>query len=138
MLSKDNIYLNCQYLSQDETINGLIDALHLSNEINISIKQREAIRSTALKEGYAFPHCRSEHLTNIKIAIATFEKPIMWGDTPVRIVILLCSSNNAAHYIKTLATMCKILNENTEKLLNAKSNDEIYELIANKTCSICD
>ncbi len=137
MLNKDHIYLNCQFKTQDEIINGLIDSLQLPNHTKECVKQRERSRSTYVPEGIAFPHCHFGDRTvidktyDLLIAVATFKEPVMWGANNVNIVILLCSSSDFSAYIKALAVMCKILHNaaTREKLLSASTSDEAYQII---------
>jgi mannitol/fructose-specific phosphotransferase system IIA component (Ntr-type) len=143
MIKKDHICIDCQFKSQEETINGLIDLLGLPDHAKEAVKAREQIRPTCVPEGIAFPHYHfgdrnhvvapQDKAYNSLIAIATFEQPIIWGNQPVRIVILLCSSIDFAEYIRSLAVMCKILHNKTTRdmVLDATSADEAFNIIRN-------
>lgn len=102
------------------------------------LEQREKLCSTAVDLGVAIPHAKFSGLSNI---IAAFGKSTSGIDfesldgQPTRLFILLVAPDNAAgSHLKLLAKISNVFKsaEFRQKVLQAETQDEIYDLIADE------
>lgn len=100
------------------------------------LMEREKLCSTAVDAGVAIPHGKLGGISNIIAAFGRSEKGIDFESldgNPTHLFILILAPENAAGtHLKLLARISKIfkLPEFRSKLMEAKSQDEIYEIIA--------
>lgn len=92
LLSK-NIFFG-DFQSKDEALNFLIENKYFSskntkNKFINSIYEREEIQSTYLDNGFAIPHGNPKLVEETNISILVLDKPILWGNQKVDIIILL-------------------------------------------------
>lgn len=92
LLSK-NIFFG-DFQSKDEALNFLIENKYFSskntkNKFINSIYEREEIQSTYLDNGFAIPHGDPKLVEETNISILVLDKPILWGNQKVDIIILL-------------------------------------------------
>ncbi|WP_041557111.1 BglG family transcription antiterminator [Carnobacterium sp. 17-4] len=92
LLSK-NIFFG-DFQSKKEALNFLIENKYFSstntkNKFINSIYEREEIQSTYLDNGFAIPHGNPKLVEETNISILVLDKPILWGNQKVDIIILL-------------------------------------------------
>jgi CBS domain-containing protein len=83
-------------------------------------------------EGIAFPHARLENLSQALIAVATFDKPVLFEEFPVRIICLfLVPVSDASISLKLMAQLSRLLMDPTirEDVLNAKDSEELRNIV---------
>ena len=91
--------------------------------------------STGIGLGVAIPHCSSEWVDDVVVSLAVLTRPLEFqavDDEPVQIVVLLLMPRNRFdRHIKTLASIARMFNDEgfRQKILNAESEEAIYELI---------
>jgi len=107
--------------ARDEVLERMLAALcteefytvnsELSHEsILDAVLRREAQQTTAIGDGIAFPHARLEHLSQAIIALATFEKPVLFEEFPVRIVCLfLVPASEGSTSLKLMSQFSRML-----------------------------
>ncbi len=138
--------------SKEDVINEIFDLLYKSTAIateNISreklkneILKREKEQTTALGEGFAFPHARIEGLKFSYTVLAVSQEGIDFDSLdlkPVHFFIFnLVPVTQPNYLLKTRAGITRLLeSEKTRKnMLNANSLDEIYEIIVESNIEV--
>ncbi|HPR15219.1 MAG TPA: PTS sugar transporter subunit IIA, partial [Smithella sp.] len=108
------------------------------------LKQRENLGSTGIGEGVAIPHGKISNLNDIVVAFGRSEKGIAYDSLdgkPVHLFfLLLAPENSAGQHLKILAKISKMLKDVyfRNKLIAAKSRDELYQIIIDqeRTCIV--
>jgi fructose-specific phosphotransferase system IIA component len=141
-IDTDSIILGLQGKNKEEIIKSLIDQLVKANKIKDANKafdavmERENVMPTGLKEGIAIPHARISSIKNGIIALGILKNGVDFGSidgVPSKIVALVLSpSDNATSHIQMIAGLASIFSnsENRDAVLNAKSQDEIFNYLA--------
>lgn len=101
---------------------------------------REELGPTGFENQIAIPHGKSSWVNATCIAVAKLKTPIDWEaieSTDIKLVILFAVKDidSGAGHIKVLAKMSIALGDDdiVDKLLNARSQPELYSLIINNT-----
>lgn len=81
LLKVENIKLNIEANSKDEVLKTLISLVKTGDIVDeeklfLDLKRREEAGSTALENGLAIPHVRSEYINHFSIAFATSKEGI--------------------------------------------------------------
>ncbi len=106
------------------------------DELVTEILKREELMSTAIGRGIAIPHVRLSSVTDLVMSVGICKKDIIdyqsIDEIPVRILIMIAAAyNQHAYYLQTLSFFSSKLKEKElrDKLLNAKTSEEAYELL---------
>ena len=93
--------------------------------------EREALRTTAVGNGIAFPHARLENLTRALFAVATLEEPILFDDQLVRIVcLILIPVSDPSISLKLMAQFSRVLmDESTRNQVLAATDPKTLEML---------
>ncbi|MBN2703990.1 MAG: PTS sugar transporter subunit IIA [Pontiellaceae bacterium] len=94
--------------------------------------KREAQRSTAVGEGIAFPHARLEGLSQALVAVVTLDEPVMFAESPVKIICLfLVPASDAAISLKLMAQLSRMLMDSTvrDQILAAKDTESLRNIV---------
>ena len=103
-----------------------------------SVFTREQTRSTGIGSGIAIPHGKCNGVNELVMAIGIAGEPVDFDSIdlkPVSIIILLVSPvDRTGPHIQALARISKLMldEEFKNKLENAASPEEVYELISTK------
>jgi fructose-specific phosphotransferase system IIA component len=103
-----------------------------------SVLVREETRSTGIGSGVAIPHGKCAGVSELVMAIGIIKDGIEFDSIdgkPVTIIVLLASpSDRTGPHIQALARISRLMldAEFKDKLENATSPEEVYELISNK------
>ncbi len=142
-IDTDSIVLGLQGKDREEVVKALIDTLVKNNRISNGEKafqaviEREKIMGTGLKEGIAIPHARIDSVKNGAIALGVMKKGVDFGSidgVPSTIIALVLSdSKNPSAHIQMIAGIASIFTDeaNRKFVQNAKSQDEVYNYLAN-------
>lgn len=126
--------------TKEEVIKELVDRIILFNpgydkdKILKDVMERERSMSTGMQYGIALPHAKTEAVDKLICAIGISKKGIDFNaldKKPSHIFFLVLSpkGENVSH-LKFMAYIASILTkEKREKLIKAKSIDEIYNII---------
>lgn len=100
------------------------------------VLKRESLGSTAIGEGVALPHARTQHVSDIVVAITRLAKPVNFthDKEPVKLIFIIGTPLNAiGEYLKVLARLSKLLRNDAVRtsLLEAKSSTEIIKIFTN-------
>jgi fructose-specific phosphotransferase system IIA component len=102
-----------------------------------AVLTRERTRSTGTGAGIAIPHGKCNAVKELVMAIGIAHEPIEFESVdgkPVTILILLVSpANQTGPHIQALASISRLMlnSEFKQKLEQATSADEVYELLNN-------
>ena len=141
ILSPDRvIFIN--HTSKRDALVQLADVLATApqvknaQELTQEILHREDLMSTAIGRGIALPHVRLSSVTDLVMAVGVCKKHIedyqSIDDVPVQLLFMIAAAyNQHSYYLKTISHFSGMLKnpELREKMLNAQSEREIYELL---------
>ncbi len=129
-----------------EVIEALSSLLFVENIINDKalfiqdVIAREALGPTGFDNQVAIPHGKSVAVNETRMAVANLRTPVDWEteeDVAVKLVILFAvrHADSGIGHIKVLARVSVALGDDevVERLINAKTNEELYRLIVNNT-----
>jgi PTS system nitrogen regulatory IIA component len=103
-----------------------------------TLLEREKLGSTGIGDGIAIPHGKIADLDNLIVSfgrsIEGVEFDAMDGKPAHLFFLLLAPENTTGQHLKALAKISKMLKDKTfrKKLMEAKSKDEFYTVIADK------
>jgi PTS system nitrogen regulatory IIA component len=109
----------------------------LDQEVTLSaLVEREKLGSTGIGEGIAIPHGKLAGLDDLVVCFGRSTSGVDFNamdGKPVHLFfLLLAPENSAGQHLKTLAKISKMLKDSRfrVKLLEAKSKDDIFRIIA--------
>jgi PTS system nitrogen regulatory IIA component len=141
IISVDTIVLNLKGKTKETVINELLDILVTQGKLSDrtaalkDLLDREKVMSTAMPNGIAIPHAKTNAVQELTITIGIkksgldFDSPL---DDKTNIIILaLAPTNKAKPLYKFILAIATALNDDTlrSKILTAKTPDEIAELL---------
>lgn len=103
--------------TKDELIDALIREIyrtkqHISlseQQVRAAILEREQLGGTVFPNGLATPHARFENFNDFLIVIGVPAEPVMYEDAPIRMMVLMLTSQVAsAMYLNTLSAFAKL------------------------------
>jgi PTS system nitrogen regulatory IIA component len=110
---------------------------NLDAETALSVlMEREKLGSTGIGEGIAIPHGKLAGLDDLVVCFgksaAGIDFNAMDGKPVHLFFLLLAPENSAGQHLKTLAKISRMLKDSRfrTKLIDAKSGDEIFKIIA--------
>jgi len=122
-LSKQAIVMDITSLKKDDVIKELVEALIASGEIDKryrtklfeALTARESLGSTAIGQGVAIPHAKSDCVTKLIAAFGLSKKGIDFDSLdgePVYIFFLLVApQDSAGPHLKALARISRLLKD---------------------------
>ena len=129
-----------------EMVNLLVDASILEKKHKGKVVEvlmaREALGSTAIGQGIAIPHGKSEATTKLISALAVSKKGIHFdsldGEPSYIFFLLVAPIDSAGPHLKVLAKISRLLKDKffRDSLRNAKSTKDILELISQEDSRI--
>lgn len=140
LLNKDRIMLNASPKSKSEAIDMLIDLqvkggnIADIDEYKKGILAREEKGSTAVGEGIAIPHAKSEAVKAPSLAAMTVPAGVDYealDDEPSNLLFMIAAPNDGDVHLEVLSRLMTILmdEEFRQKLLKAKDKDEFLKVI---------
>ncbi|MBF0818305.1 BglG family transcription antiterminator [Streptococcus acidominimus] len=92
-LLQTNILLHQSCSSAEECIRKMVGKTSLRNQRNKrfleSVLAREKLGSTSVYTGIALPHADPAFVAESQLVIMTLDKPILWGQNMVKVVVLI-------------------------------------------------
>lgn len=137
ILNEKNILLNLPSESKIEAIervgNLLVENGYVEKEYIEGMKKREEDITTYIGNGVAIPHGVSEYVKYIKksgIVIAQYPDGVDFGDGNRAYIVIGIAGKGDEHLniLSKIALTCQY-EENVEKLKNAKTPQEIIEIL---------
>ncbi len=140
LLSKESILLGGSPKSKSEAIDMLVELQAKSGyisdleEYKKGILAREEKGSTAVGEGIAIPHAKSEAVKAPSLAAMTVPEGVDYealDDEPSNLLFMIAAPNDGDVHLEVLSRLMTILMDEDfrEKLLNAKDKDEFLKII---------
>ena len=140
LLSKNSIQLGASPRSKSEAIDMLIDLQVKGGSIadkdayKAGILAREEKGSTAVGEGIAIPHAKSDAVKAPSLAAMTVPDGVDYealDDEPSNLLFMIAAPNDGDVHLEVLSRLMTILMDEDfrEKLLNAKDVDEFLKII---------
>jgi fructose-specific phosphotransferase system IIA component len=129
---------------KESVITELVDILDANerlvdkNDVLQAVLSRENTRSTGIGSGIAIPHGKCKGVKDLVMAMGISRQGVDFqsiDDKPVHIIVLLVSPiDKTGPHIQALARISRLMldEEFKNKLQNAASAQELYELINNK------
>lgn len=109
------------------------------DEIFSKVIEREAKLSTGIGLEIAVPHCRSEQVLSVLIAVLLIPDGINYNSIdgkPVKLIFLIISpKSDIQGHIVALSTISHAISDEElrQKLLNSKTSDELYRNLLEST-----
>lgn len=140
-LKIESVELDMKATNKVEALLELTKLLEKSGKIEDSektleaLKDREKLGSTGIGKGVAIPHAKTESAEDLVIAFGVSKQGINFNsvdEEKVNLFFVFASPlKNSKTYLKILARISRLIRNDDfrEKLLNAKSPEEIVELI---------
>lgn len=140
LLKKESIQLNASPKSKSDAIEMLIDLqvkggnIADREEYKKGILAREEKGSTAVGEGIAIPHAKSEAVKAPSLAAMTVPDGVDYealDDEPSNLLFMIAAPNDGDVHLEVLSRLMTILMDEDfrEKLLNASDKDEFLKVI---------
>ncbi|MGP1458514.1 MAG: PTS fructose transporter subunit IIABC [Treponema sp.] len=141
LLKPESIRLNGSAASKDEALNALVDLMAAGGHIGDKqayldgVRAREQEASTAVGDGVAIPHCRSEAVLSAGLAAMTVPAGVDYdapdGEKVTVIFLIAAPATGGDVHIEALSKLSTmLLNEDfTKNLLAAKTVDEFLAVI---------
>lgn len=141
LFDENAVVLELQAETKDDVINELADVLYAGSYLNDKkefvqeIHKREEMMCTAVGNGIAIPHARTNAVKEAKVAIGISKKGIEYGaldQKKCNIVIMIASKEDDGNlHLQALAQLSKKLmhEEFVEKIINANDKSKIVALL---------
>jgi len=143
-LSKKAIATDIRSTKKEEIIQELVDLLITTGEIEKryrnklieALTARESLGSTAIGQGIAIPHAKSESVDKLVAALALSKKGVDFDSLdgePVYIFFLLVApQDSAGPHLKALARISRLLKDKylRDALRNSQDEKAIIKIIA--------
>lgn len=140
LISKDSMTLQASVESKSEAIDMLVELqvkggrIADKAEYKKGILAREELSSTAIGEGIAIPHAKSEAVTAPSLAVMTVPEGVDYDamdEEPSYLFFMIAAPNDGDVHLDVLARLMTVLmdEELREKLIAAKSKEEFLDLI---------
>jgi mannitol PTS system EIIA component len=137
ILSKDNIHLQVKLNSKEEAIRYtgkiLADGGYVEESYIEKMLEREEVASTFMGNGLAIPHGTEDAKKNVLetgLSVVTVPDGVDFGGGNIVRVLIGIAGKGDEHLeiLSKIAIICSEV-ENIEKIVNAKSQDEILNLL---------
>jgi mannitol/fructose-specific phosphotransferase system IIA component (Ntr-type) len=119
----------------DELLSSLRDHPDVvdANALRTAILQRQKVDPPILPMGVAFPHARTDSVRALVLAIGICPEPVVFGDTPVRLILLIGVPKAAiAEYLDLTSFLARHLRNRPvlDRLVEATSITQFLESFA--------
>lgn len=141
ILTPDRVYLDISFSDRNGLIKELVERLSESEEVKDvqlllkDVLTREELDTTAIGDGIAIPHARTDAVSSFIIGMAVSKTPIDFCSKDgcgVNMVFLMGTPKVSGlnRYLRMLANLTRLLQHRSvrESLLAANSSEEIIEI----------
>ena len=143
LLSKESILLGGSPKSKSEAIDMLVELqakggkIADTEEYKKGILAREEKGSTAVGEGIAIPHAKSESVKAPSLAAMTVPEGVDYealDDEPSNLLFMIAAPNDGDVHLEVLSRLMQLLLDKdfVNSLVHAKSKTEFLQIIDNK------
>ena len=118
LIAPDNVYIELAADDVESALAAVADVfapkLGLDPEDVVgSLLEREGLGSTSVGDGFAIPHCKTQGLRHIAIALVRFTEPVSFGGDghdPVRFAfVVLSPPDQPAAHLQVLSQIARVL-----------------------------
>lgn len=149
-LCKEAVINDLDATAKDEVIQEMVGALveagaiekKQKNKVIEVLLAREALGSTAIGQGIAIPHGKSEATDSLVAALGISKKGVNFdsldGEPAFIFFLLVAPVDSAGPHLKALARVSRLLKDKffRDSLKNAKSGKDILDLVAQEDSRI--
>jgi PTS system nitrogen regulatory IIA component len=120
---------------------GAIEKRHRGKIIE-GLMAREALGSTAIGQGIAIPHTKSDSVTGLTSALAISKKGVNFdsldGEPAFIFFLLIAPSDSAGPHLKALARVSRLLKDKffRDSLKNTKTAKDVMDLLSQEDSRI--
>lgn len=143
-LSKDAILTDIKSVKKEDVMKELADALINASEVDKrnrnklieALLTRESLGSTAIGQGVAIPHAKSESVTKLVAAFALSKKGLDFdsldGEPVYIFFMLLAPQDSAGPHLKALARISRLLKDKyfRDSLRACSDKDAVIKIIS--------
>ena len=143
-LSKKAIVLDIKAINKEDTIKELVDTMIDSGEIDKKYRNkliealmaREQLGSTAIGQGVAIPHAKTDGVEKLMAAFGISKKGVNFdsldGEPAYIFFLLLAPQDSAGPHLKALARISRILKDKyfRDKLRNSPDEKAVINIIS--------
>jgi PTS system fructose-specific IIA component len=140
VFTKDNIYLDVQVEHKEELLKDIAEKIcslgYASDlaKVHEGLLDREKEFETALGEGFAIPHTKSEYIHTPGIMIVKTTESLPWSkeeNADVFIVLFTPFENEGNTHLKMLASLSRrLMNQEFKRILHESGDkEEIYNAV---------
>jgi fructose-specific phosphotransferase system IIA component len=143
-LSKKSILADIKSTKKEDVIRELVDLLISAGELDKSCRskvfeslmERESLGSTAIGQGIAIPHAKTDCVGKLVGAFALSKKGVDFdsldGEPVYIFFLLLAAQDSAGPHLKALARISRLFKDKyfRENLRNASDDKEIIRVIS--------
>ena len=143
-LSKDAVTLDIKSTKKEDIIKELVDVLINANEVEKrnrnkiidALMARESLGSTAIGQGIAIPHAKSESVAKLVAAFGLSKKGVDFdsldGEPAYIFFLLLAPQDSAGPHLKALARISRLLKDKyfRDSLRSCTDNNCLIEIIS--------
>ncbi|BDU62877.1 hypothetical protein BOFE_04170 [Candidatus Borrelia fainii] len=135
-IKKENIILELKATNKTEVLRELLSVIKVEIDKEIILQdlmEREKLITTALKEGFAIPHLKTNLIKKMHIAIGISHDGIDFNATDKNLshifILILYPAKEYVNYPRILASIVGKVDSNKKEMLKAKTDKEIYNII---------
>ncbi len=135
LFSNENIFINVSVGSQNEAIEkaaqALVDSGAVTENYIQAMKDREDVVSTFMGNGLAIPHGTEEAKGNViqsGLSLLQIPEGVDWNGEEVKVVVGIAGKDGEHLDLLSKIAITFSEEENVERIINAKSADEIKQV----------
>lgn len=135
LFSNENIFINVSVGSQNEAIEkagqALVDSGAVTENYIQAMKDREDVVSTFMGNGLAIPHGTEEAKGNViqsGLSLLQIPEGVDWNGEEVKVVVGIAGKDGEHLNLLSKIAITFSEEENVERIINAKSADEIKQV----------
>ncbi|MDK4265415.1 PTS sugar transporter subunit IIA [Staphylococcus warneri] len=135
LFSNENIFINVSVGSQNEAIEkagqALVDSGAVTENYIQAMKDREDVVSTFMGNGLAIPHGTEEAKGNViqsGLTLLQIPEGVDWNGEEVKVVVGIAGKDGEHLDLLSKIAITFSEEENLERIINAKSADEIKQV----------
>ncbi|RQX26446.1 PTS mannitol transporter subunit IIA [Staphylococcus warneri] len=135
LFSNENIFINVSVASQNDAIEkagqALVDSGAVTENYIQAMKDREDVVSTFMGNGLAIPHGTEEAKGNViqsGLSLLQIPESVDWNGEEVKVVVGIAGKDGEHLDLLSKIAITFSEEENVERIINAKSADEIKQV----------
>lgn len=148
LLMERRINMDLQAKNKDDAVRELLEMIQAEgisvdvDTILTCVREREEIENTSYGRGFAFPHARTDAVSEMYILVGVSRgglEELGADDVPVHVVCLLLTPSTIAKlYLQTLSGLATFARqpETLDKVLGASSKADLIRLVADTNVTV--